>query len=350
MRSFVFAALFASIGAAAGMVATLSHDARAAGSGPDTGPRIIPYDGYLELDAVPYNGTLPVEFELSNGSNVWTQRFDALPIHGGRFSANLGSGGATLPQWIFASPTVSVAITVDGVRLANSQRIVPAPYAYWSAEGADFPVSGDLSVSRDTFVGRNLNVGGTLGVSGSTSTGALTATGGVSAIGNVSATGNVAATGNVSASGNVVSTGDVTAGDQVLAASVELRGGVGGAPNPYIDFSNTSGVDFNSRLMLQDFFSFKILSVDGAILNPNAGILVGSSTSQFLGPVTFSSDVSGTGRVCLVHDVCRDTANFSCGGTGTCGPNEFVVGSTDGTSCSVSNRLRCCTVRLGACP
>lgn len=64
----------------------------------------------------------------------------------------------------------------------------------------------------------------------------------------------------------------------------------------------------------------------------------------------FVGAVGGNGALCVVPANCEDSLSFGCGGSAVCPNNKFMVGFTDGTSCSVPNKARCCSFQLVACP
>ncbi len=154
----------------------------------DTVPRVIPYQGVLEIDGGAYNGEVPMTFSLyraaTGGSAVWTESQDVV-VFNGVFGVTLGAAAA-IDATIFAADTLYLGVTIDGVEMANRQAITPVPYALWSARSADFTVARDLTVARDARVARDLTVardarvGEDLAVIGSTSVAGLTVAGALS--------------------------------------------------------------------------------------------------------------------------------------------------------------------------
>ena len=121
----------------------------ARGSGPDTDLRVIPYQGVLEQDGVPVSSVIPMTFVLDGTVGGLAQQYTWGPqdveVFSGEFRVLIGEGEG-VPDWVYDAPDVTVSITVDGVTLANAQRILPVPYAHWTAEGTDILVEGDLDV------------------------------------------------------------------------------------------------------------------------------------------------------------------------------------------------------------
>ncbi len=141
----------------------------------DTVPRVIPYQGVLEIDGGAYNGEVPMTFSLyraaTGGSAVWTESQDVV-VFNGVFGVTLGAAAA-IDATIFAADTLYLGVTIDGVEMANRQAITPVPYALWSARSADFTVARDLTVARDARVEEDLAVIGSTSVAGLTVAGAL---------------------------------------------------------------------------------------------------------------------------------------------------------------------------------
>jgi hypothetical protein len=144
----------------AGVVILYAGQAFTRGTGPDTGPRRIPFKGHVEKDGEAVSGSaVPMKFTLSNGTQSWTYGPVNLNLISGDFTVLLGEpaqpglppGQTAIPDWVFSSASVTVAVEVDGVPLSGTQRIVPMPYAYWSAESDNLTVTQDITVHGDVL-------------------------------------------------------------------------------------------------------------------------------------------------------------------------------------------------------
>lgn len=141
----------------------------------DTVPRVVPYDGVLDLDGNGFSGDVDLRFRLhsaaENGEVLWTETWDAdagtasVTITGGRFSVNLGTHESIEP--IIASGTevylsLKVRLADDAgnyTTLNGRQRLNPVPFALWSSSGNDLAISGVLTTE-------DLSVTGVAGFSG----------------------------------------------------------------------------------------------------------------------------------------------------------------------------------------
>lgn len=146
-------------------------------------PRVIPYQGVLELDGQPFNGDVSIGFSIyaasSGGAPLWSEE-RTVSVYNGTFAVSLGSI-TPLAATLLAADSLWVGITVDGLEMTNRQNITPVPYALWSAQASD------LTVARDASIARNLSVVGTSTFSaGVTVNGALSATNGLTVAGALS--------------------------------------------------------------------------------------------------------------------------------------------------------------------
>lgn len=173
LRSAAAALALAAGGLAVGISVTSHADGDPATDGV---PRVIPYQGVLELDGAPYNGDVEIIFTLhpasSGAATLWTET-QSVSVYNGTFSVSLGTV-APIAATLLAADSLWIGLNVDGVAMANRQRITPVPYALWSAQSSDF------TVARDARVERNLSVIGT-----STVTGLTTANGGLTVAGSL---------------------------------------------------------------------------------------------------------------------------------------------------------------------
>lgn len=163
---------------------TLTAGAASADGDPRTDgvPRLLPYQGQLELDGRPVNATgesaLHIGFLLFDGADAEAHAYRQdlqIEVYGGRFTATIGpvgtdAAGTEVPiERIIANADDlylgmillgDPADPEDDIGLANRQRIHASPYAMWTTTATD------LTVARDAVVGRNLAVTGDLTVQG----------------------------------------------------------------------------------------------------------------------------------------------------------------------------------------
>ncbi len=155
-------------------------------------PRVVPYDGVLDLDGASYNGTIDIVFTLYNaadgGEAVWTETWStdaerAVSVTGGRFSVNLGTFESiesviTDAGQVYLGLQIKAPDVEEYTDLGGRQRINPVPYAMWSANAANLTIAGDAAVGgaftaegnvtagNNLAVGNNVTVDGTLTVEG----------------------------------------------------------------------------------------------------------------------------------------------------------------------------------------
>jgi cytoskeletal protein CcmA (bactofilin family) len=208
----------------------------------DSLPRVVPYEGVLDLDGLPHTGFLDMRFSFfdapSGGAPAWTETWSnaqqrAIQLFRGRFAVALGTfddgGLATLENIIADADPIYLAIEVKRtneadnawVALSGRQRLNPVPYAMWSAKAADLDVAGAANVNGPTRLNGTLDVAGntrlsTLNVSGATRlAGATTVDGALTANGAIAnANGDVNIADGLNVSGNVSnSAGNLTLND-----------------------------------------------------------------------------------------------------------------------------------------
>lgn len=187
----------------------------------DSVPRVVPYEGQLALDGEAVHGDVAMRFSVHDttapdGAALWSVAHDQsctnaaqthckIAVRAGQFSVLLGQhdqGGTTLAGVIATSRDVCLRIDVQEsggswVPLGGCQRFAAAPFALWSAGGANPTITGNLTVNGDvsaTVVSATTvsatNVNTTNVTATNTSTGALTASGAVSGA-SVTASGRV---------------------------------------------------------------------------------------------------------------------------------------------------------------
>ncbi|MBI5498151.1 MAG: helix-turn-helix domain-containing protein [Deltaproteobacteria bacterium] len=121
-------------------------------------PALIPYQGVLESDGLPVNGSTPMTFALydaaSGGAELWNSGQQDVPVTAGRFSVVLGGAGTPLPGRLFLDRHEAfLDVSVNGQQLANRQLLVPVPYAVragYAAQAEDFQVTGALTANSVT--------------------------------------------------------------------------------------------------------------------------------------------------------------------------------------------------------
>lgn len=152
----------------------------------------------------------------------------------------------------------------------------------------------------------------------------------------------------VSATSSITAATSITAGTSLSAQSALVTGGPNQSQGLQLLWNTVApGLGqaeiINNRGLGGGSFSFY---ERGFTSDPVGGALLSMSR----GRANFSGGVGGNGSLCFEHTDCSDTAPVNCGGTSSCPQGKFAMASTDGTSCGVQNRLRCCAIRLTACP
>ena len=156
----------------------------------DDVPRMLPYQGTLELDGEPVHAvggdaiamTLALFDGASGAAPVYRQAV-SVEVFAGRFTTTigpvgLGAGGeeVAIADVVRAADDLYLGITLTGdpqteeddVTLTNRQRIHATPYAMWSTSATNLDVARDLVVGRDARVGGELTVEGDAEVQGLT--------------------------------------------------------------------------------------------------------------------------------------------------------------------------------------
>lgn len=155
-------------GAAFGVVTHVSRADADGNPATDAVPRVFAYEGRLEFNGQPFNGSASIAFSVYDGAGaatpVWTET-QTIAVYNGSFSATLGTS-TPLGNLAANADDLYVGITVDGVALAGRQRLVPAPFALWATTATNLQVGNDATVARDLFVSRNANVTGSFTLAG----------------------------------------------------------------------------------------------------------------------------------------------------------------------------------------
>ena len=148
----------------------------------DTVPRLLPYQGLLELDGRPVDATgdraLHLMFALYDAADaeqpVYRQPL-VVEVYAGRFTATIGPTGLGaddapigIDAVIRAADDLHLGMTLlgdpddpaDDIPLQNRQRIHASPYAMWTTSATD------ISVARHAIIGGDATIGGTLRVEG----------------------------------------------------------------------------------------------------------------------------------------------------------------------------------------
>jgi hypothetical protein len=194
-------------------------------------PRVIPYEGILELDGESVGGTRRFAFEIwdspgAGGTKLWPidatpdGLLESVPVTNGRFAVQLGGEGMdALPDAVFSAPATYLTVSVDGVELSNHQRLVNP----WLAANGPVTINGPVMIN------------GTLTVVGATSTASLTVSTDISAGRDINAVRNTNVGGALTAAslnaGTVVATNDATVGRDLSITRNTIIGGDLSAPN-----------------------------------------------------------------------------------------------------------------------
>ena len=148
----------------------------------DAVPRLLPYQGMLELDGRPVHATgdaaLHLLFALyaaPDADQPVYQQPITVEVYSGRFIANIGptgqgpdGGERAIVDVIAAADDLSLGITLlgdpadptDDIPLQNRQRIHATPYAMWSTTATNLSVAARLDVAGDAQIGGALRVDG----------------------------------------------------------------------------------------------------------------------------------------------------------------------------------------------
>jgi hypothetical protein len=292
MQSWLEKAILVGVTSVVTAIAVVSFQSWAAVDGnpaTDDLPRVIPYEGVIDLDGSPFTGSLDMRFTLydapTGGNAVWTEDWThddgrALQVVRGRFAANLGSfDGAGLESVIADAGTVYLGIQVkhtnqgdDGwVALSGRQRLNPVPYALWSAHASDLDVGGTLAVDGDS------TLGGRLGVTGNT-----TLSGTLGVAGNTTVGGTLGVTSNATVGGTLGVTGASTlSGGARIDNAATVNGGA----------TINGGATLNNGVRLNDS-----VTIQGGLTN--TGVLVTrGNVSNDQGDVTVGDNLAVTGNV-----------------------------------------------------
>lgn len=154
----------------------------------DNVPRMLPYQGQLELDGRPVEATgdaaLHLLFSLYDGPDaeapVYSQPL-VVEVYAGRFTATIGPVGVgpdgaeqPIDAVVAAADDLYLGMTLmgdpddpdDDIPLSNRQRIYATPYAMWTTTATNLSVAGRADVAGDATVGGALTVAGDATVGG----------------------------------------------------------------------------------------------------------------------------------------------------------------------------------------
>ena len=190
---------------AALLVTTLSASADRSPA-TDGVPRLIPYRGTLEQDGQPYDGGISMVFRIHDETDTLVfEELQQVQVFQGRFSVLLGSTGEeavlALSRAVADADSLFLSIALrqgDAAEtlLANRQRFLPVPYAFWTTASTDLHVGNSLSVAGHAEAG-------TLGVSGQASVATL------GVLEGATVGGDLGVGGELSAGGDLVVGGDL---------------------------------------------------------------------------------------------------------------------------------------------
>lgn len=149
------------LGFAVGLTGLVTWSVVAEDTELDSGPRVFPYEGVIDLDGTPFEGDLDVRVTLTTlGEETWSETHPQVAVSpGGRFGLQIGERSGGVPAWVFDTEQVFISLAMRGagqdsphVALAGRQRIRPVPFAYWAAEGNELDVHGELFVEGSVHV------------------------------------------------------------------------------------------------------------------------------------------------------------------------------------------------------
>ncbi len=148
----------------------------------DSVPRMMPYEGYLELDGAPVDArgddALHLLFALYDSPEaaepVYTQPL-VVEVYAGSFTATVGpvgqgpDGGArAIADVVTAADDLHLGLTLlgdpddpaDDIPLSRRQPIRATPYALWTTAATDLSVADEAQIDGDLTVGGALAAGG----------------------------------------------------------------------------------------------------------------------------------------------------------------------------------------------
>ena len=118
-----------------------------------TPPKLVPYNGHLENNGIPVNGTVDLEFFVvtspteSPAAALWRESHPDVLVSAGSFSVVLGY--STSFGTLFSEQgELYVGVSVYGVALAGRQRLTSSPYSIAAGEAQNFTVSGTLTAGH----------------------------------------------------------------------------------------------------------------------------------------------------------------------------------------------------------
>ncbi len=160
----------ATAGVMFGGILALAFGAIAEDSELDAGPRMFPYNGYLEFDGAAFNGDVDLRFTVTDGVDCnFEEEHDGVQVYAGRFNANIGAVAGDVPTCVFDAEAVFIQVAVreaesegEYTALRGQQRIHPVPFAYWAAEASDLKVDGNVNVSGSVIAQGDLVLDGAI--------------------------------------------------------------------------------------------------------------------------------------------------------------------------------------------
>ncbi|MEO1271586.1 MAG: hypothetical protein AAFX99_26130, partial [Myxococcota bacterium] len=161
ISTFQLCALMLAASFAGGTFATVFQAFADGDSSTDSVPRIIPYQGVLELNGEPVNDQeVGIRFELFDGEEseqpVYSQTL-MVEVYRGRFTAGIGpldDTGSAIADIVAGADDLYLGMTLlnqsdtdeDDITMANRQQILASPYAMWSTSATHFVVGNSLTV------------------------------------------------------------------------------------------------------------------------------------------------------------------------------------------------------------
>lgn len=155
-----------------GALVALSISTFGLGGELDKDARVFPYSGTLEYNGSGYTGTVDFKFTVTGTATntdggttttTFSEQHENVSVYAGKFQVSIGSKTSSgVPTWVFDQERVYISMDVrDGAgsgtsgfsALTGKQRIYPAPFAYWAAEGNKLTSDGYTYLKAGVTIG-----------------------------------------------------------------------------------------------------------------------------------------------------------------------------------------------------
>ncbi len=150
-----------------GLVAAFTMVSVAEDTELDSGPRVFPYHGILELDGRPVTASQDMVFTVENDdqSCFFEERHLGVSFDQGAYQVVIGQNSEGVDPCVFDDSEniyIRIGVRPDDndprnnlfVPLSGRQRIHPAPFAYWAAKTKTLNVDGDMTTGNFSGDGR----------------------------------------------------------------------------------------------------------------------------------------------------------------------------------------------------